>query len=274
MKLVLDSLWRALVDCVQWRIVLLTLLPLVLTLLITGLLAWGYWDVASGAMATWLDGSRTMSFLWGWAVPEGSAGFGSYLAPMMLVLLGLPIIILLALLLVSIWVTPAVLKHVVRRRFVSLVPVGQVSWVRPMIWSAAQTALALLVLLLSMPLWLVPPLILVIPPLVWGWLTYRILSHDALQGYASQTERRALVREHRLPLLAMGIASACLGVAPTIVFASAALFVIGFAILIPVGIWIYTLVFTFSALWFTHYCLSALACRRTARAAEALPGEA
>jgi len=29
-------------------------------------------------------------------------------------------------------------------------------------------------------------------------------------------------------------------------------------ILVPVAIWIYTLVFAFSSLWFSHYCLAAL----------------
>jgi hypothetical protein len=29
-------------------------------------------------------------------------------------------------------------------------------------------------------------------------------------------------------------------------------------ILVPVAIWVYTLVFAFSSLWFTHYALSAL----------------
>jgi hypothetical protein len=32
-------------------------------------------------------------------------------------------------------------------------------------------------------------------------------------------------------------------------------------------IWLYTLIFTFSALWFTHYCLSVLAQLRTAESA-------
>jgi hypothetical protein len=31
-----------------------------------------------------------------------------------------------------------------------------------------------------------------------------------------------------------------------------------FVILVPVAIWIYTLVFAFSSLWFGHYCLAAL----------------
>jgi hypothetical protein len=31
-----------------------------------------------------------------------------------------------------------------------------------------------------------------------------------------------------------------------------------FIILVPLAIWIYTLVFAFASLWFTHYCLAAL----------------
>jgi len=29
-------------------------------------------------------------------------------------------------------------------------------------------------------------------------------------------------------------------------------------VLVPLAIWIYTLVFAFSSLWFSHYCLAAL----------------
>jgi hypothetical protein len=42
------------------------------------------------------------------------------------------------------------------------------------------------------------------------------------------------------------------------VWASGALFAAAFVILVPVAIWIYTLVFAFSSLWFAHYCLAAL----------------
>ena len=43
-----------------------------------------------------------------------------------------------------------------------------------------------------------------------------------------------------------------------------------FWVLIPVAIWIYTLIFAFSALWFAHYCLAALQRQR----ADALPAPA
>ena len=42
----------------------------------------------------------------------------------------------------------------------------------------------------SLPLWLIPPLVLVVPPLIWGWLTYRVFSFDVLSLHASRDERR------------------------------------------------------------------------------------
>jgi len=42
-----------------------------------------------------------------------------------------------------------------------------------------------------------------------------------------------------------------------------------FVILVPLAIWIYTLVFAFSSLWFTHYCLGALQALRAQAVTEA-----
>jgi hypothetical protein len=113
-------------------------------------------------------------------------------------------------------------------------------------------------LIVSLPLWLVPPLILVLPPLIWGWLTYRVMSFDVLADHASKAERVALIREHRGWLLGIGILTGYLGAAPSVVWASGTLFAAAFVILAPVAIWIYTLVFAFSSLWFAHYGLAAL----------------
>jgi hypothetical protein len=58
-----------------------------------------------------------------------------------------------------------------------------------------------------------------------------------------------------------------LGVAPSLLWASAALFAVAFVVLVPVAVWVYTLVFAFSSLWFAHFCLAALQALR----AESLP---
>jgi hypothetical protein len=114
-------------------------------------------------------------------------------------------------------------------------------------------------------------MILFLPPLIWGWLTYRVMTFDSLAEHASGDERRLLFRGHRLWLLLMGVATGYLGAAPSIVWASGWIFAAAFPILIPAAIWIYTLVFAFSSLWFAHYCLAALAQLRAGQGRQTLP---
>ena len=59
-------------------------------------------------------------------------------------------------------------------------------------------------------------------------------------------------------MLSIGIISGYLGAAPSLVWASGAMFVVAAPVLVPLAIWIYTLVFAFSSLWFAHYTLNAL----------------
>ena len=75
------------------------------------------------------------------------------------------------------------------------------------------------------------------------------------------------MREDRWPLLAMGIACGVLGALPSLLWAVSALALVLAPLLILVAIWLYTLVFAFSSLWFAHYLLAALAApaRRRAR---------
>jgi hypothetical protein len=63
---------------------------------------------------------------------------------------------------------------------------------------------------------------------------------------------------HRMSFLGMGVVTGLMGAAPSLVWASGALFAAAFVILVPVAIWIYTLVFAFSSLWFAHFGLAAL----------------
>ena len=99
---------------------------------------------------------------------------------------------------------------------------------------------------------------LVLPPLIWGWLTYRVMAYDALADHASADERQLIFKEHRGILLVIGILSGFMGAAPSLIWASGAMFVAMAPILVPVAIWIYTLVFAFSSLWFAHFGLAAL----------------
>ena len=66
------------------------------------------------------------------------------------------------------------------------------------------------------------------------------------------------MREHRWPLLGMGVIAGYLGAAPSMLWAFSATLLIFAPLIAVMAIWLYTLVFAFSALWFAHYALAAL----------------
>jgi hypothetical protein len=79
-----------------------------------------------------------------------------------------------------------------------------------------------------------------------------------------------ITRENRLTLLAMGVLTGLMGAAPSLVWASGALFAAAFVVLVPLAVWLYTVVFAFSSLWFAHFGLSALAALRRAQGVEVI----
>jgi hypothetical protein len=180
------------------------------------------------------------------------------LAPLIVIFAVTPLIVVVSLLVVALLMAPALVSLVAERRFPNLERKRGGSWLGALVWSLGSTLLAMIALVVSVPLWLVPPLVLILPPLIWGWLTYRVMAYDALAEHASRQERIELLRRHRGWLLGIGVLTGFLGAAPSMLWASGALFAVAFVLLIPVAVWVYTLVFAFSALWFAHFSLAAL----------------
>lgn len=266
MSLFLDSFWRAVAYCLHPRVILLSLLPLLAMVVLALGLGWLYWDSAVDAIFNWLQSMALFATFGQWLTDAGLGGLKNVMAPLIIILGITPLVILAVLLLVAMLMMPAVVKLVERRRFAQLERKQGGSFLQSALWSLGSTLLALAALVVSVPLWLIPPLILLLPPLIWGWLTYRVMAFDALAEHASRDERRAILREHRLWLLAMGVGTGYLGAAPSVLWASGWFFVAAFPVLVPAAIWIYTLVFAFASLWFAHYCLAALEKLRAASA--------
>jgi hypothetical protein len=213
-------------------------------------------------MRTLLDAWGVSSVVEAWLQAWGLLGrfdASAVLASLFVVFVATLLIGVLVLFVMTLLLTPALTEVVAQRRFPDLARKNGGGWWESLLWAVGSIALALLALGASMPLWLVPPLVLVLPPLIWGWLTYRVMAFDALAAHASPQERRAILRRHRPALLVMGILTGYLGTAPSFIWASGAVFAAGFLFLVPLAVWIFTLVFAFSSLWFAHYCLAALA---------------
>lgn len=274
MKLMFDAFWRAVGYCLHPRVIGLSFLPLVLMVVLSFALGYFFWERAVADMAAWLQSYELMQAFLGWLERLGMDSLRTVFAPLLILMIATPVIVLLCLLLVAAFMTPAMVELVARRRFPTLERKRGGSLVVSVLWSLASTVAALALLLISMPLWLVPPLVLILPPLIWGWLTYRVFAFDALAAHASADERKAILREHRGSLLAMGVISGYLGAAPSLLWASGAMFIALAPLLVPVAIWIYTLVFAFASLWFAHFTLTALQRMRAAAGVEVLDAEA
>lgn len=258
MTLLLDSFWRAVAYCVHPRVIALSFLPLILMVFLSFGLGYFFWEGAVASMGAWLASFELVETLLAWMDQIGMGPLRGVFAPLLVLMLATPVIVLLCLLLVAMFMTPAMVDLVGQRRFARLERKHGGSLVVSVLWSLGSTLLAIVALVISLPLWLVPPLVLILPPLIWGWLTYRVFAFDALATHASSEERKAILKEHRGSLLLMGVLSGYLGAAPSLLWASGAMFIAMAPLLVPLAIWIYTLVFAFASLWFAHFALAAL----------------
>jgi len=213
--LMLESGLRALMYCLHPRVIYLSLLPLLLAGVTLACLSYWGWEAGVAGvrdvLASW-DLTQTML---DWMDRAGLSMLRVALAPLLLMLLVVPLVIIACLLLVGAFMTPSIVKLIRRGRFASLQSAYSTPWWQSLIWSLAATLVALLVLVLSLPLWLIPFLAVVLPPLIWGWLTYRVMAYDTLADLATPAERDALLRDHRRTLLVMGVVCGYLGAAPT-----------------------------------------------------------
>ena len=267
--LIMDSFWRATAYCLHPRVIFLSLLPLLVMVAAALLAGYFLWEPALAWVRLQFESLPWFEGIAAWLVMAGLGALKSVAAPMVVIFAVTPLIVLLALLAVSVMLTPALVRMVAQRRFAELARRRGAGALASALWAIGSTLLAVVALVLSMPLWLVPPLVLLLPPLIWGWLTYRVMTFDVLAEHASRDERVQLMREHRWALFTMGLFSGFLGAAPGVFWASGALFAAAFVILAPMAIWVYTLVFAFTSLWFAHYGLAALQTLRTENAQRA-----
>ena len=168
---VLDAFVRALGHALLPRVIGMTLLPLAVMTVVALGLGYFFWSgavewmraaLASWSVVGWLDDRLQV----GWP-----GGLAALLAPFALVALATPVIVLTSLVLVSTLMTPTLARIVAERRFPALQREGGASLAASIGWSAGSLLVAVVALIVSLPLWLIPPLVLLLPPLIWGWLT-------------------------------------------------------------------------------------------------------
>ncbi|ASU39391.1 hypothetical protein hmeg3_14540 [Herbaspirillum sp. meg3] len=264
MRLFATSFGRALLSQLHIRMLLLTVLPFALSVLIWGIaLWWGLQPMIDGLQDYFVghNGFGVAGSILNWF---NMGALKTVIVPLIAMWALLPLMILTALVFVGLWAVPAIARHVGSRHYPHLEQRHGGSW-----WGSIWTSLwcfAVFVFawIITLPIAIFPPLAFVIHPVLWGWLTYRVMAYDTLADYATPAERRAILHAHRWPLLLVGAIAGTMGAAPTLLWLGGALSVIFFPILAAGAIWLYVLVFVFTGLWFQYYCLEALSKLRAA----------
>ena len=202
------------------------MLWLMLWPMLVALIVWG-----SVALALW-----TRTALWlAEVITRYTADAASYVnldignvaliaANIVLILLFIPLVYLTALFILGIFGMNAMVDYVASRSFPQLErrrgggAVGSST-------NAAGAFLGMLGLfIVSIPLWVVPPLWPVIPVLVLAWVNQRLLRYDALAEHADKAEMHQLFRERRGALYGLGLVMALAAFVPLVGFAAPVVF--------------------------------------------------
>lgn len=226
-----SALKYALLSLLHPRILALLLLPMGFSLLLWGGLAAWFWSDWTSAVGHWLASSPAGSYVEGITWLAGSA------VTFLIVLILIPLAYATALLIVSIFAMPMMVRHVAQRRFPELRQEHGGSNLGSAWNSLAALTIYLLLWLLSLPLWLLSgPLALLFPVLLNAYLNQRLFRYDALAEHASREEFAALMERTGGKLYLLGGVLGLLQYVPLLNFLS------------PVYI----------GLAFTHFCLDEL----------------
>ena len=228
------ALIRAFASLLHPRMLLLMLWPLAIALALWLGLAFAFWS----QVAAWLRLQFDQSAVVGWAISVWPLTMiATHLAWILLVLLFLPLVLVTAVLIIGVFAMPAMVKHVAEQSY-SQLDRRQGGGFAGSLWNGvAALAWFGLLLVLSLPLWLLPPLWPLLTIALFGYLNQRVFRYDALAEHASGWEMQTLIRRYRGELFLLGIAIALFGMIPILGF---------FA---PV----------YGGLAFIHYCLARVA---------------
>ena len=233
MKRIAASLGYAFLNLLHPRILWLIVWPMLVSLLIWGSAAFALW----ARTAFWFAQHLKQWAASGVFLIRFEAGdWMLVVAHVIMFLLFVPLVYLTALLILGIFGMQAMVDHVAARRFPALERRHGGS-VAGSVWAGIAALLGAIVLaIVTLPLWLIPPLWPAIPVGILGWVNQRVLRYDAAAEHATAEEMRALFAANRGRLFVLGALLAVLAYVPPL------------GLLAPV----------LSGLAFVHFLLSAL----------------
>lgn len=233
------ALVKALISLLHPRMLFLMIWPVLIALALWTGLAFLFWAQALAWVAAQVStapGIEWVLTLWPFSLVAAH-----YLAWIVLVLLFVPSVLVTAVLIIGLFAMPAMVNHVAARDYPDLERRHGGNFAGA-VWNSIAALLILAVLVVvTLPLWLLPLLWPILPILLFAYLNQRVFRYDGLAEHASDAELRLVIKRDRRPLFILGIMLSLASHVPLLGF---------FA---PV----------YTGLVFIHYCLERLNDLRT-----------
>lgn len=242
MREVLRAFGRAVVSQLHPKMLALLILPFVLAVVFWALTAFLVWTPLTDWLQVALFDGGWLVSVGAWADARGFSGFSDWVTASLALLLIVPLMFATAVVLVAVFAMPIVIRHLGDGPYRDVSRQGSMS-IPASAWNAVSSTLVFAIgYLLSLPLWLVPPLALIVPWLWWSWLTARVMRFDSLVEHAAADERKGVIARRRRDYFLLALLVTALNFVPPLFLVTPVL----------------------SALAFTHYSLASLRQRRVA----------
>lgn len=222
---VAGALFYGLANLLHPRMLWLMVWPMLVSLLLWGILAFAFWGRLAAALASLIEG---------WLEPAAGyvgldfGGAAVIAAYVVLFLLIVPLVYVTALFILGVFGMDKMVDHVAARSFPSLER-RHGGGVAGSVWNGVSALGGMAGLfLVSLPLWLLPPLWPLIPLAIFTWVNQKLLRYDALAEHADPNEMTRLFRERRGALLALGLALALIAYVPFVGFIAPVVFGLAF----------------------------------------------
>jgi CysZ protein len=212
-------------NVVHPRMLWLMLWPMLLSLALWGVAAFLLWTRISRPLAGLLQ--RWLDVVLGW-LPFDLGTLAAFIANSMLVMLFFALVYLSALFIIGVFGMQKMVDHVAARSFPQLQRQRGGS-VAGGVWNALVALGGMAVLfIVSLPLWLVPPLGPFVLLGILSWANQRLLRYDALAEHADKAEMARIFGERRGALYLLGFLMALLAYVPLVQFLGPVVFGLAF----------------------------------------------
>jgi hypothetical protein len=199
---VAGALLYGLANLLHPRMLWLMVWPMLVSLTAWGIAALVLW----GRLALWLA-QRLQQWL------EPAAAFIRFdlgdaaliAAHVLLFLLFVPLVYVTALFILGVFGMQKMVDHVAARSFPALER-RRGGGAAGSVWNGLVSLVGMVgMFLVSLPLWILPPLWPLIPLVILAWVNQRLLRYDALADHADAQEMARIFRERRFALYALGL---------------------------------------------------------------------